>query len=321
MKILLTGSTGLIGGALLEKLLEIDMEVIAPIRALNRMDFVSQGSKSSFKEISDISSTSDWSGLLKQVKTVIHCAGISGSSKLSGDKNLFNLMLETNTNGALNLARQSAASGVKRFIFISTVKVHGEKSKLGYLLKPNDSISPKNVYALSKAKAEAGLKKISHETAMEIVIIRVPMVYGKNTNGNFDKLANLIKMGIPLPLSLINNKRSFVSLNNLVDLVITCIKHPNASNQVIFVGDGEDFSTPNLIRKIAFIIDKPVFLFPLPTLLLRILLFVVGKKDIADSLIGSLQIDISATKDLLDWSPPFRFEEELKQSFLNFDEV
>ena len=221
-----------------------------------------------------------------------------------------------NTNSTLNLAKQAALSGVKRFIFVSTIKVLGETPYLGKDFKFDDPLNPKDPYSISKAEAEEGLKSIGESYGMEIVIIRPPLVYGQGVKGNFKNLMKLIKLKIPLPFRSLNNKRSFVSVTNLIDLIITCLGHPKAKNQTFLVSDDDDLSTPKLISMLADITGEKVFLFNFPKVLIYLSLRVIGKLAIYNRLCGSMCADIEHTKSLLGWSPPQKVKDALKESWL-----
>ncbi len=220
-----------------------------------------------------------------------------------------------NVDGTLNLARQTAAAGVKRFVFISSIKVNGEATARGKAFQADGVPAPEDAYGQSKLEAEQGLVKLAAETGIEVVIIRPPLVYGPGVKGNFASMIKLVEKGLPLPLGAINNKRSLVGIDNLVDLVIRCIDHPAAANQVFLAGDGEDLSTTELLRAVGKAMGKPARLIPVPVGLLQFGATLLGKKAMAQRLLGSLQVDISKTCELLDWQPPYTVEEGLRRCF------
>jgi len=220
-----------------------------------------------------------------------------------------------NVDGTLNLARYAVEAGVKRFVFISSIKVNGEQIAPGRPFTCDDTPTPKDPYAISKLEAEQGLQQIALETGMEVVIIRPPLVYGPGVKGNFASMIKLVEKGLPLPFGAIDNRRSLVGLDNLVDLIITCIDHPNAANQVFLVSDGEDLSTSGLLRRVAKAMGKPSRLIPVPAGLLQLGATVLGKKAIGQRLLGSLQVDISSTRERLDWTPPVSVDEGLRRCF------
>ena len=251
---------------------------------------------------------------LRGITQVIHLAGspVALSNQSTGsDNTLFDL----NVRSVLDLARQSAEAGVRRFIFISSIKVNGEQTVPGQPFRPDNEANPIDPYGLSKWEAEQGLQQIAVETGMEVVIIRPPLVYGPGVKGNFANLIKLVGKGLPLPLGAIHNRRSMIALDNLVDLIITCIDHPNAANQIFLVSDGQDLSTTELLQGLAQAMGRSSRLLPIPGVLLSLAGSVVGKKPVADRLLGSLQVDISKTQDLLNWTPPISVDEGLRRCF------
>jgi nucleoside-diphosphate-sugar epimerase len=220
-----------------------------------------------------------------------------------------------NVDGTLNLARQAAESGVHRFIFVSSVKVNGELSNERKPFSPSDAPAPEDAYGVSKWEAEQGLKAIAKETAMEVVIVRPPLVYGPGVKGNFASMVKLVRKGVPLPLGSIRNKRSLVAVDNLVDFIVTCIDHPAAANQVFMVSDGEDISTSELLCELGKAMGKPARLVPVPAGLLRLGATVLGKRAVAHRVLGSLQVDISDAKALLGWKPLVSLQEGLRRCF------
>jgi nucleoside-diphosphate-sugar epimerase len=218
-----------------------------------------------------------------------------------------------NVEGTLSLARQAAAAGVKRFIFISSIGVNGNVNSRPY--HADDYPNPAEPYAQSKWEAEQRLIQLAAETGMEVVIIRPPLVYGPGAPGNFGSLVRWVEKGIPLPLGAIHNKRSLVGIDNLVDLIVRCIDHPAAANQVFLAGDGADLSTTELLRGVGEAMGKPARLIPVPAGLLQFGATLLGKKAMAQRLLGSLQVDISKTCELLDWKPPYTVQEGLRRCF------
>lgn len=252
----------------------------------------------------------DWSHELLTIDTVIHLAARVHIIK-DRSTNPLSDFRNVNVDGTLNLARQAAAAGVKRFIFLSSIKVNGEFTLPNQPFKANEA-NPQDPYGISKHEAEIGLRDIAAETGMEVVIIRPPLIYGAGVKANFASLSRIVKAGMPLPLgSVINNRRSFVSLQNLIDLIITCIDHPKAANQTFLVSDDDDVSTSELIRKIAKAQNVPTRLFPVPIIFLKSLAKVFGKLEIEQRLLGNLQVDITKNKTLLGWQPPYTLEEGL----------
>lgn len=214
-----------------------------------------------------------------------------------------------NTDGALNLARQSASAGVKRFIFISSIKVNGETTSGASAFTEQHSPLTQDAYGISKKEAEDGLREIALETAMEVVIIRPPLVYGANVKANFLNLMKLTDTKIPLPFSMIKNMRSMVYVENLVDFIITCIEHPRAANQTYLISDGTDLSLPVLIKTIRSSLGRPERLFPIPKFCFCFVGAVIRKSSIVDRLIGDLQVDSSKAVKTLSWKPPYTFQQ------------
>lgn len=299
--ILLTGATGFIGDAILTRL---DSHII---RTLGRHPTKHEGAQYIYGEIDALS---DYQTILENVSEVIHCAARTHIMHDEID-NSFNLYRQVNVDGTLNLARQAARAGVKRFIFLSSIKVNGERNELGSPYFYNDNPLPEDYYGISKAQAEAGLLAIAAETGMDVVIIRPPLVYGPAVKANFQALMKAMYKGLPLPLGAIYNSRSLVALDNLVDLIVTCIDHPKAANQIFLVSDDQDVSTTELLKKIAQAFGKKSRLIPIPMSWIRFAASILGKKAVAERLCGSLQVDITHTKETLDWRPPVTMEQQL----------
>ena len=307
--ILLTGATGFVGQALLKQLLKSGSHnVTASLRADNAFDCCE------VHVVGDYNNTTDWSSPLNKQQVVIHAAARAHRMKDEVADPLEEYR-SVNVDGTLNLARQAATAGTKRFIFISSIKVNGEYTAKGQTFKADAAPKPEDAYGKSKWEAEQGLQKIARETAMEVVIIRPPLVYGVGVKGNFATLNKLVAKGLPLPLGAINNQRSLISLDNLVDLIITCIDHPAAANQVFLAGDGQDISTTELLDGVARAMGRPSRLIPVPASFLMFAATLVGKKTMAQRILGSLQVDISKARDLLGWEPPISVEEGLRRCF------
>lgn len=308
MMVLLTGASGFVGA----EVLRVAQSRGIPIRPVFRnKEFISELGTVT---ISSLTSDTNWRVAVSNVDVVIHCAA---RVHIMDDQeaNPLKAFREVNVQGTLNLARQSAEAGVKRFIFISSVKVNGEATQPGRSFNADDIAGPEDAYGISKAEAEAGLRLLSDQTGMEVVIIRPPLVYGPGVKGNFSSMLNWVARGLPLPLGAVtSNLRSFVGLDNLVDLILTCVDHPNAANQTFLVSDGEDLSTTDLLRKIGLALNQPVRLIPVPIKILSFASSLLGKRAIAQRLLGSLQVDISKTCTLLDWSPSFSMDEELQST-------
>ncbi len=224
-----------------------------------------------------------------------------------------------NVAGTLNLARQAVSAGVKRFVFISSIKVNGEGTASGKPYTADDTPMPVDPYGISKLEAEQGLQALSQETGMEVVIIRPVLVYGPGVKANFRSMMSWLRKGIPLPLGATGNKRSLVAVDNLVDLIATCIDHPAAANQTFLVSDGEDLSTTQLLQRMGKALGRPARLLPVPASLLQAGAAMLGKRAIAQRLCGSLQVDIGKTRELLGWAPPVSVDDALRKTARAFE--
>lgn len=225
---------------------------------------------------------------------------------------------EVNVEATLVLASRAADAGVRRFVFISSVKVNGEFTALGQPFTERDAAAPQDAYAQSKWEAEQGLHQIAASTGMEVVIIRPPLVYGPGVKANFASLMRAVQRGVPLPLGAVHNLRSLVGLDNLVDFIITCAHHPAAANHTFLISDGADISTPNLIRAMAQAAHRPARLVSLPVGVLLTVASLFGKRTAVDRLCGNLQLDTSKARDLLQWAPPVGLDEGLRRAFEGF---
>ncbi len=297
--LLVTGSTGFVGATICGKARARGIAV----RGTSR--------RSADTVVTDLAADTDWTRALTGCSAVIHAAARVHVMD-DPSANPLASFRKSNTAGTLNLADQAAAANVQRFIFVSSVKVNGESTAANHSFTAADAPSPQDPYGISKMEAEQGLHKIAAETGMEIVIVRPPLVYGPGVKANFASLMRAVQRGIPLPLaSVINNRRSFVALDNLVDLLITCLDHPAAANQTFLVSDGEDLSTADLLRRLGRVMDKPARLVPVPPSLLQLGANLLGKGDMAQRLLGNLQVDIDHTRNTLNWSPPISVDEGL----------
>jgi nucleoside-diphosphate-sugar epimerase len=306
MNIGVTGASGFIGSSLCAHLLENHHNLKCSVRDLKKFTLQK---KDNLKIVvaGNIHQENNWLEFLSGIECIIHCANITKTIK---KKNQF-ILDEVNVKATENLAKQAAANGVKRLIFLSSVKVNGERTIRSSSFKFNDFPQPQNAYGISKLEAEHALWKISEQTGLEIVIIRAPLVYGENVKGNFLSLIKLIDKSMPLPFAGVNNLRSFVGLDNLIDLIICCIDNPKAAGQTFLVSDGEDLSTSDLIKKIAKAMGKKPRLFSVPISLLKFIGRIIGKSLETDRLLDSLQVDSSYTHQILGWRPPFSVDEGL----------
>lgn len=316
--ILLTGATGFVGNAVLKQLMQQPEMAIrtygrrAPIGVND--DRAADASPQMMSHVTgEISDAADYTLTLVDVDVVIHCAAQAHINKNATDRQAeFN---HVNCDGTLKLARQAIAAGVKRFVFISSIGVNGGHNQQGPF-KYDDVAAPWDEYTQSKYAAELGLRQIAKETGLEVVIIRPPLVYGANAPGNFGKLTQAVRYGRWLPLGAVHNQRSFVALDNLVDLIITCIDNPNAVNQIFLVSDDEDISTTRLLEMMTRAANKSPRLLPVPLGLLRLVGKLTGKQAVIERLCGNLLVDISHTKATLGWQPPISVEEGIKRCFI-----
>lgn len=313
--ILITGGSGFLGGALIQHLAPVEgVFVTAAIRELN----VNLPSNVQLQVVGSIGRTTDWHSALSGVDVVVHAAARAHIMDEKAADPLAEFRA-VNTDGTLNLARQAASMGVRRFIFISSVKVNGEHTCPGEPFTADTPPTPIDPYGISKFEAEQGLLEIAAVTSMEVVIIRPVLIYGVGVKANFLNMMSWLYKGYPLPFgSVVNNSRSFVSLDNLIDFIVICLEHPNASNQVFLVSDGCDISTSILFFKVGRALRRSARLLPIPIWLLRSTLALIGKRSLSQRLLGSLQVDISKNARLLNWSPPVKMESALRKTAQHF---
>lgn len=308
-RLLITGARGFIGRAVCAGLSERQERVRGVVRNMPECGF----GQYELIELGDIGPATDWSGALKGVQVVIHLAARQQVRHYSAADGLA-AFRAVNVEGTLNLARQAVAVGVKRFLFVSSVKVNGECTQTGRAFTEVDPPKPQDAYAQSKYEAELGLREIAAATNMQIVIIRPPLVYGPEVKANFAALMRAVQRGWPLPLAAVHNKRSLVALDNLVDFILTCVHHLQAANQTFLVSDGHDLSTAELVRGLALAAGVPARLLPVPVWMLRAGAALLGKGDAVQRLCGNLQVDISKAHNLLGWMPPVSVEESLRRA-------
>ena len=306
--VLVTGANGFVGKPLCLALLEQGQAVRAAVRGANR-----QVEHCETVAVGEINGQTDWTNALPGVKVVIHLAARVHIMNDTSTDALAEFR-RVNVEGTLHLARQAVEAGVQRFIFISSIKVNGEGALSGHPYTTEDLPAPVDPYGISKREAEDALRQLAIDTGLEVVIIRPPLIYGPGVKANFLSMIRLLDKGVPLPLGAIHNLRSLVALDNLIDLIITCIHHPAAANQTFLVSDGEDLSTPQLLQRTAAALGKKAWLLPVPDFLLAWGATLTGKQAMAQRLCGSLQVDISKTCTLLDWKPPVKVDDALRKT-------
>ncbi len=299
LSVVVTGAHGFVGSALCEHLLQNDHI------ALTTLSRRQSGFQQAYHVQTDLSADTDLSAVLHSKDVVIHTAARVHMMQDNAADPLaeFRLM---NTQVTLNLAQQAATQGVRRFIFLSSIKVMGEANLGGKPFRADQAACPSDPYAQSKYEAEQGLLQISKDSGMEVVIIRPPLIYGQGVKANFQKLIRLMQKQIPLPFKAVNNSRSLLALPNLISLIERCIDHPAAANQIFLASDNHDLSTADLMAMIASAGGKKAWLLPFPPALLHGIGRLLGKKAAIDRLCGDLRIDISPTMELLQWQPPFK---------------
>jgi len=307
--ILVTGGSGFIGGSLLQRLSALQP---GNVRGAFRKPPPHRPESVQIAVVGEINSQTDWQEALSGVEVIVHTAARVHVMRESSVRPLDEYR-RVNTEGTLNLARQAAAAGVKRFVYLSSIKVNGERTQPDAPFRADDTPNPTDPYGVSKLETERGLLEVSKVTGLEIVIIRPVLVYGPGVGGNFRKMMQWIDKGIPLPFAAIQNRRSMVGIENLLDLIILSISHPAAANQIFLVSDGEDLSTPDLMRRTAAALRKPARLFSFPVWVMRLAAHMLGRGDLAQRLCDSLQVDIRKNRDLLGWTPPNGVEVGLGQ--------
>lgn len=306
-KILVTGANGFVGSSLCETLHGRNVDFVAAVRNADMNGQISVGG---------LGPDTDWTAALEGCDVVIHLAARVHVMNDSANDPLA-AFRAVNVDATLNLARQALAKGIKRFVFISSIKVNGEETTT-HPFTAFDEPAPIDPYGQSKLEAEIALQELGNATGLEVVIVRPPLVYGPGVRANFRRLMQLVKTGLPLPLGAIHNRRSMVAVDNLVDLLILCASHPAAVGQIFLVSDDRDVGISELLRMLAAAMDKRSLLLPLPAGLLASTVAVFGKSAVANRLLGSLQVDIDHTKSTLQWQPPVSMEFALKKTVADY---
>ncbi len=305
--ILVTGANGFVGRAVCMQAVSLGMEV----RGVQRGGTVST-CPVQVVQIDELDGATQYAQALAGCDAIVHCAA---RVHVMTDRGIDSLAeyRRVNVEGTLNLANQAVAAHVRRFIFISSIKVNGESTPRGQPFSISDVPAPQDAYGKSKFEAEQALLVLAKQTGLEVVIIRPPLVYGPGVKANFASMVRWLQSGLPLPLGAINNQRSLVALGNLTDLIMTCLDHPAAKNRTFLVSDGQDVSTTELLRLMAHAMHRPARLLPVPQSMLLLTLRLIGLSGFAQRLCASLQVDIASTRQLLDWTPPLTLEQGLRQ--------
>ncbi|WP_081624430.1 SDR family oxidoreductase [Thioalkalivibrio sp. AKL7] len=300
-----TGSNGFVGRRFCAEASCRGWDVRKGLRRVSGCDGVVIGS---------IGPDTQWADAVSGVDAVVHLAArVHVMDEPEADP--LEAFRRVNVEGTLRLARQAAEAGVRRFVFVSSVKVNGEETPTAQPFREADSPAPEDPYGVSKREAEDGLRALSAETGLEVVIIRPPLVYGPGVGANFGSLLRWVRKGVPLPLGAVTqNRRSLVALDNLVDLIVTCLDHPAAAGETFLVADGEDVSTAGLLRKVGDALERPARLVPVPVWMLRAGATALGKREMARRLLGSLQVDVSKAREVLGWVPPVSLDEGLRRA-------
>lgn len=308
--VLVTGANGFVGSALLSRMApEFGGRLVGAARS-GPAD--APGGPRRVR-VESLGPATDWSAALAGVQTVVHTAArVHVMRETEADP--LAAYRAVNVDGTVRLARQAAAAGVARLVFLSTVKVNGEETAAGRPFRADDAPRPVDPYGVSKLEAENALREVSRETGLEVVCLRCPLVYGPGVGGNFERMMAWMHRGAVLPLASVDNRRSLVSIGNLADLVAACVRHPRPLDGVLMAADGEDLSTPQLLRKVAASLGRPARLLPFPVPLLKLGAAMAGRGAEAQRLCSSLQVDISQTRARLGWNPSVAVDEALRET-------
>ena len=302
--IAVTGASGFVGRRALADLARCGHVAIGVVR---------QGEADAMRAVGEIGPDTHWARALEGVEVVVHCAARAHimREQVADPSPLYR---SVNVDGTRRLAEQAAIHGVKRLVYLSSVKAAGERSAPGRPLKVSDRPDPEDAYGVSKREAELALLEVGAATGLETVIIRPPLVYGPDVKGNFRRLMGAIARGWPLPLGALDNRRSMVSLANLADFISVCVESPIAAGRTFFVSDGEDLSTASLARRMGAALGRPARLLPVPGAVLSMLGQVTGKAAEIERLVGTLQVDLADSHELLGWLPPQTVEQGLREA-------
>jgi len=317
MRVLLTGASGFVGRALQARLLA---DGVHELRCAQRQLPASPVAGADFCLAPSLGADADWSEALVGVDAVIHCAARVHVMNEQATDPLAEFR-RANVEGTLRLARQAVEAGVRRFVFVSSIKVNGEQTRPGETFGADDEPQACDPYGISKREAEEGLLALGAETGLEVVIVRPPLIYGPGVKANFLSMLRWLNRGVPLPFGAINNRRSLVALDNLVDLLVLCLSHPQASGQRFLVSDGEDLSTTELLRRLGLALGRPARLLPVPQAWIEGGAKLLGRQSLSQRLCGSLQVNIDKTRERLGWTPPLTVDQALARTAEHFLET
>lgn len=319
MRVLVTGATGFVGRALQRRLASV--QGVTPVAGVRKLDVLSSGGFACEQlSLGDLTEGQVAPELLQGVDVLVHMAARvhvmheQASDPLAAFRRI-------NAYATIRLAEAAAAAGVKRFVFVSSIKVNGEETLPGQRFAAEDEPLPVDPYGISKFEAEQGLHQVCERTGMEWVVVRPPLVYGPGVKANFQRLMQVLKKGLPLPVGALHNPRSLVALDNLVDLLVTCLDHPQAANQAFMVSDGDDLSVRVLAERLACLLGSRSWLLPVPAGWLRGGLELIGRAGVAQRLCGELRVDMDKTCSLLGWKPPLTVDEGLARTVAHYLEL
>lgn len=314
MRVLLTGASGFVGRAVQARLLS---DAVHQLRCAQRQVPVAALTGVEYCLAPSLGGEADWSQALVGVDAVIHCAARVHVMREQAADPLAEFR-RANVEGTLRLARQAVAAGVRRFVFVSSIKVNGEQTRPGEPFRADDLPQACDPYGISKREAEDALLALAQESGLEVVIVRPPLIYGPGVKANFLSMLRWLKRGVPLPLGAIDNRRSLVALDNLVDLLVLCLSHPAASGQRFLVSDGEDLSTTELLRRLGQALGRPARLLPVPPAWIEAGARLLGRQSLSQRLCGSLQVNIDKTRERLGWIPPLTVDQALARTAAHF---
>ncbi len=315
MRVLVTGANGFVGSATALSLAKMGHSVVAQTRQTPAAPWPADADIT--RCVTDLDQVLGVQAALQGCDWVVHAAARVHQVHESAADPLEAYRI-VNTQYTLELARAAAAQGTKRFVFLSSIKVNGEWTATGQAFRADDAVAPADPYGISKIEAELGLRAIAAQTGMQVVIVRPPLVYGPGVKANFLTMMRWLQRGIPLPLGAIRNQRSLVGLDNLVDLLATCLVHPAAANQTFLASDGHDVSTTELLTALAQALQVKARLLPVPQAWLERSLAWVGRTDMAKRLGGNLAVNIDKTRNLLEWAPPCSLQKGLQATAAHF---